>query len=413
MVSGLDRRVSADVTIYRGRFNMRIIAWMALASSGLLAGVLTERAANAQDLSFETLGKPAQVVADPESSSPLPALTQNQWARIGERGELVGRVSLFASDGLALAGPGMIVKLVSQGRVIGQTQTDPEGEFGFIGVKPGIFTIIAADPRNIAVYALTAVPADGGPVTELDLIAVSDMDMDRSLAMVAGSSRLVGTGKPMALPVYSPVRREVLNTYKVQMTADGGFRGLVSVPGIPSSEVDLSEMRLRVVRGDRTIAEESIAANGEYSVAGIGPGPAGAIFYGPNGFAAMGIEIVGPERQITAVAAATETLVALQGGGAPGLNVDLAPVSDVGPAFAPGPGGPEEPGPPGEFPPPPGGGGPGGGGPGGGFGGGGGGGGLGGIGGLAAVGAAVAAAVALSDDDDDNFVPPPASPATP
>jgi hypothetical protein len=394
---------------------MKFNARMALAGSFLLAGTLVDRGASAQELSFETLGKPAQVVADPQEASQLPPLTQNQWARIGVNGELVGRVSLFASDGLALAGPGMMVKLVSQGRVIGQTQTDPEGQFGFVGVTPGVFTIVAADPRNIAVYAMTAVPADGGPVTELDLIAVSDMDMDRSLAMVAGASRLAGTGKPLAMPVYSAERREVLNTYKVQMTAAGGFRGLVSVPGVPSGQVDLSDMRLRVVRGDRTIAEESVSANGEYSVAGIGPGPAGAIFYGPNGFAAMGIEIVGSEQQITAIQPSTEMLVALQDGGARSLNVDLADVSDVRTALATGPNGPNEIGPPVNPVAPPLGGGAGGGGPGGGFGGGsGGGGGLGGVGGLALVGAAVAAAVALSDDDDDdNFVPLPASPALP
>jgi hypothetical protein len=409
--------------ILRTRWALALIC-----SLGLAAAV---QSGTAQDLEFQPLGDDAETVPAPT----LPGIdfpaTQQQVVRLTESGKLVGSVSVFSNRALIAVGPDMPIRLVRSGQIVGITKTDPVGGFQFSGLEPGVYTLLAAGPDLIAVYSITALPMDDVTASPLDIIAVGGIPFQRTVAMAAGSLPAVALG--VASPVvnngsniqidqtaivaaYRAAITDESGTYRVLMTPTGGIEGQVTLPGIAPGSVDLSRTTLRAFREGQMIAETMLGVDGRYSIAAIGPGPIGLVFFGPDGFAAMGMELVAKNLNAGGPAV-DETLVALQGPAAPAGNVVMAPNSDVQPALGdvsddfPG----NEPvGTPLDVPPPMNAGaGFAGGAPGPGAGGGGGGnGGLGGVAGLAAIGAVLAAALA-SDDDDNNFVPRPTSPALP
>lgn len=387
---------------------------VAILAAGLLAAMPV--GVRAQSLDFETIGGRAEAIPAPQAGSQIKQLTPQQVVSLGSGGVLPGSVSIFAGGGLQNVPEGLPVLLIRGGRVMSATKTDSRGKFSFRGISAGVYTVMAAREDVLSVMAVTVVPSGGSAEQSLDLVAVTDMPLERSMSILAGLRRGVSLNEAPE-PRYEPDGGVAMGIYRVVLSPTGGFSGYLSIPGIPRGVVDLSTMQVRVVRDGRIVAEAEVESDGKYKVDSVGPGPAGVVMFGPSGFAATGVEFVAGNLRAQADIAA-EQFVSLQDKPSPGeFNMDLSPPGDaqagleevqqveegVPPVGAPL-----------EIPPPFAGGGLSAAGPGSGFGGGGGGpGGLGGIAGLAAIGATVAAALLAGDDDDGGFRPAPASPALP
>lgn len=350
------------------------------------------------------------VVAPPVgalSGGLLSPLTAPQYTKLSPSGALLGTISRPGSDGSLRSIPNLEVSLIAAGQIVARVATNADGDFAFASVGPGLYTIVASNPKDLVVFPLTVGASDGGEVTPILLVTASPIAPTRRQAMLAAV-----LGGPMGYPTLPSAgvveSRNVLGSYEISIAPTGELVGRLGVLGTPMSQVDMSQMIVRVMREDSIMGESSVASDGRFAIAGVSPGPAAFFAFGPNGFVAIGIQLV-PRAVISAsVVQEPESLVSLRAGSA-NLNVEISPIQDViagvsvpGDSFSGPVGGPLSP-PAGGF---------GGAGAGGGFGGGGAGGGLG-ASGLMGLGAAALAAAALasSDDDDNNFVPAAASPA--
>lgn len=353
-----------------------------------------------------------EVVVAPQagalSGGLLSPLTTPQYAKLSPQGALLGNIARPGADGALRSIPNLEVSLISAGRIVARVATNPDGDFVFASVRPGLYTIIASNPNDLVVFPMTVVASDGENVDPVLLVTATPISPSRRQSMLAAV-----LGGPMGMPrppigggLVEP--RQVLGTYSIRIAPTGELVGRLGVLGTPFSQVDMSQMVVRIMREDSIMGESPVAADGRFAIPSVSPGPASFFAFGPNGFVAMGITLV-PGNAVSAnTLPATESLVSMQAGAA-NLNVEIAPIGDVvagvgipGDSFSGPTAPPIGPAAGGAF-----------GGPGGSFGGGGAGGG-GGIGaqGLFGLGAAALAAAALaSEDDDDNFVPAPASPA--
>jgi uncharacterized membrane protein YgcG len=202
--------------------------------------------------------------------------------------------------------------------------------------------------------------------------------------------------------------RVVASSFDVSLRPGGLLQGQLAGLNAPVAMFDMSPMVVRAMREGVVMGEARVAPDGKFVVPGMSPGPIAFFAFGPHGFVAIGVNLVGTADISNNQASATETFVSLRAP-ASSLNVELAPIADVvagvsipGDSSSPPVGGPFAMGPNGA------------GGPGAGSGSGGGssGGGGGGGGELLGLGAAGLAAAALSSDNNNgNFVPAPASPA--
>lgn len=341
-------------------------------------------------------------------------VTPQQVVRLSPGSILEGTVSVVAGGGLQNVPSGTSVRLIRQGRVIERTETDREGNFALRRVEQGVQTIVASGNEMLAVYAVTVIMDDQATETSLDLVAASQVPLSRSLAMYAGLKQMQSVSDQLGARFDLEVRG-TMEAYRVQLDPAGGFSGMVSVPGMPWESIDLTGTQLRVYRNGNLIRETNVKASGEYNVPNVGAGPASVFVFGPKGYAAAGIQLV-PAIVQADLRSTNEYFVSRRQDPVQQFNIDIAPLSDIEPAFNEL----EE-----EFqqnginsasidiPPPIAGSGFAGGAPGSGFGGGGGGGsgGIGALAGLGALGAALAAG--LGSDSGSDFTPAPASPAIP
>lgn len=366
----------------------------------------------------------ASTVSVAQDGAWLEKLSAPQYTRLNARGELAGDLGWLANDGVRML-PNMPVTLVSRGRIVARVLTNADGAFRFSQVNPGIYTIVASDPRELLILPIMVAPADGSEVKPIHLIAAAPIAPDRRSAMLASVAMLPMPVGPMApAPMVQgavapssatgnwnpnwPESRTIASTYEVAIGANNEVEGQISVMGYPVGAIDLTGMMVRMMREGELVGEAPVAANGYFRVEQVSPGPVSVVVFGPQGFAALGVKLVSQNGFTKKANANQETFVSLLQGADTNLRIEIAPPEDViagssipgdslsvPPPFANAPGfGP------GGF----GAGGFGPGGGGGGFGGGGGGGFGGGMGGIGALGA-LGAAAALAGGNDNGFVP--------
>ena len=355
----------------------------------------------------EAVATPAAL---PMATQFLSDLVQSQYVQVDSKGTLKGDISYLADDGTRRSLPNLDVSLIQGGQFVERVMTNPDGEFAISGVRPGIYTVIASNPKQLLVLPIVVTGTADEP-TSLALIAASPVAPARRQAML--TSLLMGD--PGLGVVYDDsidygTGHASPTIGRVAVGGDGALQGRISVIGFPVGAVDMTGMTIRVMRGGEPMASVPVNADGTFTVEKMSVGPIAVFAFGPQGFAAMGVEVFSGDQLTKNITNGTETLVTAMQAPPSTLSFEIAPPNDViagsqlpgdsftGPTLPPGPVGPLGAGPGGAF-----------GGPGGGFGGGGGGGGFAGGGGLGALGALGAAAAALANDNDNGFVPSPVS----
>lgn len=356
------------------------------------------------------------------------------------------------------------VLVIQNSRVVRRGETDVDGVVQIKDLPLGIYTVVARGPDGAGVFSFQVLPPVKGVSVSpyrFNALIVPTADLEAAgppnagVAPVPNGVPLPAGVTPAAPLTIAPVPVSTTNQVTGdevapapavdQFAANGDIRtpmrgeallihnngrvglGKVVVPSPGSSTlIPMANLTISFIREGQILDQVTTDDQGYCDPVGLKPGIYSMVGYGPNGFVALGAEVIDASEAYSPTAAAeSETdrqFVALLQGGSQVWGVGGAPQSALAYFPAPFGQGPALAGPAAGLPPaPPLGFAPGMGGGGGGFGGGGGG--LFGGGGLlgallgAGAGAGVAAAIANGNDDDDNNggnrPRPPASPFTP
>lgn len=354
---------------------------------------------------------------------PMPASVIGvQWVRSNAEGQITGQVVRSGGGAAELAGDVMLIDAEGSPKTFAMGK---DGSFLITDAKPGLYTIAYRSTVGFAAFAMHIMDSDNEHLPTHTLIPAARISPRQALSTI---SRYQPVRTPAAPSIAGPAQRlmnsDVVSIRQLAQDADGGVSGRIIEAG--SSEQGLAPaggMNVLLLQDGIVRGQAITNFDGQFQIKKMDLGEYDLVASGPNGYAAVGFQLVKSLAAQSAGQPATadgQQLVSTVSQPpsipeTPGITLQAAP---SGPGFTTLSDGRNDEGmmafeplggsAPGGFAPASGGGGFGGGG----LGGGGGGGGLGGIGGLAAIGAVIAAVVA-SDDDDDNFVPSAPSPAIP
>lgn len=384
------------------RWNFGILAWAVLVPV-TLPGVL--RADNDARMSF------------------------NQWVRLDDRGDLVGRVIGSDDAGEIKAMPGFTVAAKSRDGKILRTTTDNMGDFRLESVAPGVYAITSMGDGGFACCALHVLPSTAdSSLPARALLQAGKIDVS---AMVSALDRYLPTLEEIETASIADIDLESLkpmilsdDLYRVEQTDDGGLAGQVFAAGAAGGNlIAAADANVFLFRGLVEIERGVTDAEGKLFLADIAPGHYSMLVVGAAGVGVVGFELVGDElvqdiasrgdpgsptlvqadvpavmfaMQLAPPREATEVIAETLPDDQPGIAppVDDAALAGFAGNGLPAPGGAG----------------------GGGFAGGGGAGGFGGgFGRIAAIGGIAAAIALAADDDDDEAVvsPTPVSPVAP
>ncbi|WP_230773692.1 collagen binding domain-containing protein [Roseiconus lacunae] len=359
---------------------------------------------------------PSTSVAQPTGS-----LITQQWKSVGDSGVL--RAGILPPSGVVTERGGRVSVAVTgaDGTVItGVPSKESASELLFSGVRPGTYSLVAAGPNLVALYAVHFVAEPTSKTNRPLLVAPANLDV--AIVRAAATRYLpdeVDFAAVFAASVGSQIvkQQEIAEDQIPRIRLSGDLlKGQAYRAGVAGNDMIPAGANNVLVYQNQTLVKQLVSqTNGSFEIDALPPGAYSIIIAGPDGMAVTGFEIA--ENRLTTAQFTEDSAIhyVTQPVGDPQSTfaVQLAPVGTQSPAVemlfnAPGTaqqnaavtGVPAD-----QLQGMSGGGGGGGGGALGG------GAGLGPILGLGGIGAAAAIA---SSDDDDTLVPPPiASPITP
>lgn len=247
------------------------------------------------------------------------------WVRLTANGTLNGRVSTIVPAGYRGAA-GLKMNLVRNGQVLHSTHATSSGQFSFLNVEPGIYSLVGNGKQGFVSFGLYVLPAKGvggGNVStdaardQIDVMATqyvgavhsiirqylpgvellkSEATQERVYAKVARQS-FYQAASTERVDVYALADRVTgdeipATTIRHQQIGlvDGRFTG--SVGQIFGRPVDYASMAAFVIDSNRVLARSGIKDDGTFEISGVTPGVYGLIVASSNSFATIGIEVV-------------------------------------------------------------------------------------------------------------------------
>jgi hypothetical protein len=215
-------------------------------------------------------------------------LNLNQWVRHSHDKTVRGSVhSISGSEQIPL--PSLHVALIRDGVLAFQSKTDVEGDFLIDDVTPGVYSLVASGENQLIICSLTVLEGAAGQHlpdrVHLRSIHPSSKrigELIRSNTMPHWEAGIQHSEDPLA------ASRNFAGTASVQLDRNGGFSGRLSRA---NASVDLSSTLVYLVREGREISRTRALSSGDYHFDAIEPGPYGLVASGPEGIAAVGIDV--------------------------------------------------------------------------------------------------------------------------
>lgn len=351
----------------------------------------------------------------------------SQTVVLGADGTLNGRLGqISTADGQLVPAANLLVKLVSEGKLVASTTTNEEGVFTAKNLKPGNYGVVAGGQNGYVAYGFNAVldrtgnqgnAASTGAIDGLqlntavvpprDFAAVRRLISERfrrnADAADTAPTNAVASGVADA-DAGNSQPAVTISHHKIQLTPDGRLGGkLTLLDPATGASYPVTDLTVYFVKDGTLISSATVNEDGSFEVAELKSGLYSVVAAGNDGVLAFAIDAISAEQVAGQPGTDGYVLTSI----AQSLDISGAPVSagnfsasgetSPEPSSDDGSGNPVAGAPPGAAP------GGGGGAAGGGGGSGGGGGGLGTI--LGAAGAALGAA-ALADNNNNNPVSP-------
>jgi len=290
----------------------------------ILGANLNSFALSQEAVSTVSIVESNSVATAVESPNMINLLHQREWVRLGEDGNVHGKLSVLTTDGQLEGRIGAKVVISRDGQVVMETITDTDGVFTLEGLKPGAYGLQSRGDYTFAAFALHVLPASS---THLS----SDLEVYAAVIPAVKASELILGGLvPADLSSGDDAyyrnfesdplkgKRTFNNSHQVVLQ-DGVLVGRVSRPGWTFEEQDLRGSIAQIVREGEVIAKAAVSKDGYYRVENMEPGVYDLFVSGDDGFAVMAFE---------AVAATNESVAALSAGGARLVSTQVGSASN-------------------------------------------------------------------------------------
>lgn len=217
-------------------------------------------------------------------------------------GGVSGRVLIHGQDQL-FGAAGLDVSLNLAGQVVANAVSDADGVFRFENIAPGSFTLIASSANSVGTFGVYVV-ADNNMVPQANEVqfnvAVASINLN------AVRSILNSEIEPATL-TYQPGLEELPiagNSSRVSLNTDGSLSGRI-VPLLwleSTTRFNMTGNNVYLFNAEGLVAESAVDAEGFFRIDSLAPGVYDFASNGPNGAAAISIEVV----PSTTVASANE-----------------------------------------------------------------------------------------------------------
>jgi hypothetical protein len=256
----------------------------------------------------------------------------NQMLKLTGNGQFGGNVVTVRDASLdSLAG--VTVTLAQNGRVIAADETNESGQFGFDGVIPGYYVLMATSDTTFACVSVTAIAEQNAShlPNAIELRSVSPISnrLEELVGLQAMQNRtpiFTDLAPPTSDPLMS--ERQFANSYVVKRDQDGMLVGSVSRAGRSSMSEDLSDISIYVLNGDIQAGAATADPNGNFKIGDLADGCYSFVAIGPSDIAACSFCLQG-ERMVSNSPSDGTRFVVQAAPGAASLNVVTADLSSV------------------------------------------------------------------------------------
>ncbi len=287
----------------------------------------------------------------PSNDGTLSDVVRGAWVSLTADGLLQGAIATTTTgQGEMIPAEGLTLHFVSSGRIAGTAVTAADGTFEVPGLAPGVYSMIAIGQPGFIAYSVMVLPHAQaqamkrgqrgvarqvafqpavetqiriealavGPTfstlrnlitqfyPEMELSEVDEADVVRAIESELGQGA-ADEGTP---PWYRGLRdllEEVppstpataVRRHPVQLTEDGRMVGrLIGIQRVTGRPKMVRRANIFIIRDDRVVARSAVNELGIFEIRGLDPGLYSIVAAGPDGFGAMGFELIAaPELQ--------------------------------------------------------------------------------------------------------------------
>ena len=265
------------------------------------------------------------------SPSYLNSLFSHQWVRTDEQGALRGSVvSLIGQDTLSVSGAR--VTMAQQGQSTMTVDTNVDGNFSFMNVPAGVYSLIVEADNSFATFGVAVVANALGKHLPNDIEVRVVRPKSLSLAEIIQREIVPSSSETRTdLVLRDPIatKRVFASSHTIASSKDGTVQGQLSKIAVAPGTINLSGMRAFLLKEGKTIESVPVSVDGNFTFNGVQPGCYGFLAAGSQGIAAVSFCVVNDSTVAKSVNADGSRFVAFaQDSPASGLNVELADGAD-------------------------------------------------------------------------------------
>ena len=259
-----------------------------------------------------TEATPAQAAQGPTTPAPRALGKRPHAVRLRVDGNLAGRVSVINGSG-ALQPLRAAISFVQDGQQIGLARSDERGRFQAVGLRPGVFSVLAEGAGQIAAFSVEIAPFDeSGPEDRL-LLDMTLMPASDLMRVMAGLRAVVAPGGAAPVPAYEPVvlgdgdgdgenggLAPLLGVaasplgkrfHAVHLQVDGNLAGRVSVIDMSGALVP-SRATISFVQNGQVVGLARSDDRGRFQAVGLPPGVYSVLAEGGGRICAFSVQIL-------------------------------------------------------------------------------------------------------------------------
>lgn len=239
----------------------------------------------------------AAVVAIVFSSSLASAadVTEQQWVRVAENGNVRGRVVVPRSGGISAARGAQVSLLDQQGHpVVEGVNSDNTGRFVLGKVSPGVYTLMIQGDNVFACCAMHVVRSEV-PIRDEFEIAAGAVDYGVVKGVLVRYLPPVRNNDIVFNPSDNPLATDRALTGEVMRVRQfqGGLKGRLTRAGF-TEDLGAKFTNVLIYRDGVEVARTVTDDQGDFLIAELAPGSYSVLGSGKDGFGLMGLELIDP-----------------------------------------------------------------------------------------------------------------------